>query len=553
MINELKITPLGGVGETGALNCMVYESEKEAIVVDCGTMFPDQEILGFNIIIPDFSYLESIRHKLKALVLTHGHEDHIGATPFLLQKLDLPVYATPFTMELIKEKLGEIPPLSKPILKTFRPGEKITIGNFKIESIFVNHSIIDAAAIAIATPSGYVLHLTDWKIDKTPLNDKVIDLKKFERLGKEGVVLLLGDSTNASHEGATLSETEVNKQLLKICSNHKGRIIVALFSSNIRRVQGLANIAKKLGRTLALVGRSMRENTIIARQLGELNFNGINVLDIEDTKNLPPHKVMVLATGTQGEPRSVLSRMAAGEFRPFQVGTGDLVLFSSKVIPGNEINTGHVVNNLCRRGAKVINESFHDIHASGHAHQNEIKHIFKLTKPKHFVPIHGDYRFLVKHAEFAEKCGIKKKNIFVIDNGQSLHLKKGEMSLGATVSVGRDFVDSDGIGDVSDILVRDRKHLAQTGIVVCVIMIDHTTGELVKGPELIHKGFLEEQGNKILFDKAKKAVLTHINELGLETKTDLIQIQEEVRISLRRFFRKNLDRKPVVIPIIQEV
>lgn len=550
---SLTATPLGGVGEIGALNCMVYETEREAIVVDCGSMFPDEETLGVDLIIPDFSYLRQIRHKLKGVVFTHGHEDHIGALPFLLQEFDLPVYATPFTAGLIEQKLEEYPTIRRRRLHRFNPGEAMAVGSFRIDTIFVNHSILDACCLVIETPSGPVVHLTDWKIDKTPIDGRAIDLKKFSATGKKGVLALFSDSTNVLEAGRTISEIEVKRQLKKICAGHKGRIVVTLFSSNIHRVQALADVAKDLGRSLALVGRSMRENTTLARRLGRLSLDGVDIPDVEETHGLRPHQVMCLVTGTQGEPRSVLSRMAFDQFKPFRIQEGDLVLFSSKIIPGNERNIYSVINNLCRSGARVLYESVHEIHTSGHAHQDELCEILKRLRPKYFIPIHGQYRHLMRHAELARKWGVKEKNALVIENGTPVIFDKKGVHLGSKIQTGRVFVDGKGVGDVGDLVLHDRRQLAETGMMICILMIDRTSGEIVRGPELISRGFIEEEETGSLLAEAKKAVLEAIGSFNLSTRTDMVEVQEEVRIALRRFFKKKLERKPVVIPVIMEV
>lgn len=553
MGKKIKVTPLGGVGQIGSLNCMVYETDHEAIVVDCGSMFPDYETLGVDLIIPDFAYLRQIQHKLKALVLTHGHEDHAGATPFLVQEIPLPIYGTPFTIALIKRKLKEYPLPKTPKMHVFEPGDTLKIGSFEIETIFVNHSIIDSVALAIKTAAGTLAHVTDWKIDKTPLDGKESNLKKFSQLGKKGILALLSDSTNADQPGKTLSEKEVLTQIKKICQKHPGRIVITLFASNIQRIQGLARIAKNLGRTLALVGRSMHENTQLARDLGSLNFSGVNVVDVEETHHLKPNKVMILATGTQGETRSVLSRMAVNQFKPFKIQKGDLILFSSKIIPGNEKNIFNMINHLCRRGAQVIYESIHDIHTSGHAHQDELKTLVKRLKPKYFIPVHGEYRHLLKHAQLAEQWGVKNQNILMIENGKSLVFEKKKASVADGVPAGRVFVDGRGVGDVSEMVVRDRRHLSDMGIVICVLMIDRIHGEILRGPDLISRGFIEEDENPEILDGAKKVITDLLEAFNFEARTDMLEVQEEVRLALRRYFRRELDRKPVVIPVILEM
>lgn len=553
MIRKLKVTPLGGVGEIGALNCMVYETEAAAVVVDCGSMFPENENPGVDLIIPDFTYLHTIKRKLKGIVFTHGHEDHCGATPYLLKEIDLPVYATPFTLELIRSKLKEFPPPKTPKLNRFIPGETLHLSPFEIETVYINHSIIDATSLAFKLDGGYVVHLTDWKIDKTPLGGKTTDLKKFKSFTREGVIALLGDSTNADRPGHTLSEREITRQIKKIASHHRGRIIITLFSSNMERVQELINIGRDLKRNVAFVGRSMHENTAIARSIGRLSLEGVNVVDVEQTRGMPDDRVLLLVTGTQAEPGSVLSRIAHDEFKPFKIRRGDLVLFSSRNIPGNEKNISNMINHLCRRGAKVLYEPDYDIHTSGHAHQEELKTILETLKPTYFIPIHGEYRHLVKHAELAVASGVKPGNVFIIENGRTLQLQKNSAVLDGHAPVGRVFIDGKGIGDVSQVVIRDRRHLADTGFVLCILMINRATGEVMRGPELISRGLTSEEESHDLISRAKKSVAKLITDLNAEVRTDPAELQEEVRVTLQRFFRKELDRKPVVIPVIMEV
>lgn len=551
MTQRIKITPLGGVGEVGALNCMVYEIDEEAIIVDCGSQFPDDEAMGVDLIIPDFSYLRTIRHKLKGVVFTHGHEDHIGATPFLLKEFKLPIYGSRFTLGLIRNKIEEHTQVKHPKYNYFIPGESFHIGSFEIETIFVNHSIIEASAIIIHTPQGALVHLTDWKIDRTPVSGEMTNVKRFSEIGKKGVLAMFSDSTNIEQAGATLSEKEVMKQLKKICAKHPGRILITLFASNIQRVQELGKLAKSLGRKLALVGRSMHQNTELAREIGSMSFEGVEILDVEQTKDLKPHEVLVLVTGSQGEERSALSRMAFDQFKPFKLGEGDLVLFSSKIIPGNERNVFNVINHLYRRGVSVLYKSAVEIHTSGHAKRDELAEAIKRFKPKYFIPVHGEYRQLVKHSELAVETGVKKERAFVIENGQSLMAEAGEIFFGDVAPTGRVFVD--GSGDVSSMIVRDRRALATTGIVVCTVMIDRSTGEIVREPEIILHGVLDEKENPDTVEKIKKEVLNTISSLNQEARTDLLQMQEEIRIAIRRFFRKLMDKKPVVIPVVLEV
>lgn len=552
MISTIKITPLGGVGEIGALNCMVYENDHDAIIVDCGSQFPDDDDLGIDLIIPDFSYLKEIRHKLRGLVLTHGHEDHIGAVPFLLREFDLPVYGTAFTLGLVRRKLLEHAGV-KAQFHLVKQGDFFEVGPFELESLYINHSIIDAMAVAIHTSQGVVMHLTDWKIDKHSLDGRCTDLKRFSQLGKKGVLALLCDSTNVDQPGSTLSEREVAKQIKKICSKHQGRILVTLFASNIHRVQSLAHIAQSLGRKLAFLGRSMKENTTLARELGQLKLDGLEILDIEEAQGLPDKELMVLATGSQGEERAALSRIAYNQFKAFQLRDGDMVLFSSKIIPGNEKNIFGVIDNLYRSGARVLYESVHEMHTSGHAHQEELKEAIKRLKPKHFIPIHGAYHHLVKHRNLAIKAGVKLDHAIVIENGQPLIFDGGFAYPDEPVKIGRIFVDGRGVGDVNELVMRDRRQLADTGIITCVLMIDRLTGEIVRGPDFVSRGFAHSKENPDLFDRAKQHLLKGLQKFEREDWTNSSRVQEEVRVNLRQFFKKELERKPVVIPIVLEI
>lgn len=552
-LKNIKITPLGGVGEAGALNCMVYESEDSAFLIDCGLQFPDDETLGVDLIIPDFTYLETIRHKLKGLVLTHGHEDHIGAVPFLLREFDLPVYGTPFTLGLIRNKLSEHSDVKTNKFHSFEPSDRFVVGDFELEAMFVNHSIVGACALAVHTPYGAIVHLTDWKIDHTPVAGPTTDLKRFSKLGKEGVIALFSDSTNAEQPGATISEKEVIKRITKICSAHKGRILVTLFASNILRVQELGRLAKKLGRKLALVGRSMKNNTELARSLSILSFDGVELIDIEETRDMDPAKVMVLVTGSQGEERSALSRMAFNQFKLFKLGEGDLVLFSSKTIPGNETSVFTVIDHLYRRGTEVIYKAASEIHTSGHAKRDEMAEAIKRLHPRYFVPIHGEYRHLVKHIELAVETGVNKDRALLIENGQTLLLSDRGLELGGVVPTGRVFIDGHGMGDVDSVVLRDRRQLSTTGLVMCVVMIDRATGEIVRAPEIICRGVFEESEHPDLSNDASKEVMAALLETDKETRTDLHEMQEEVRLVTRRFFRRKLDKKPVVVPVVLEV
>jgi ribonuclease J len=547
----LSIIPLGGLGEIG-MNMMVYEFDDDLIIVDAGLMFPDQEMLGIDVVIPDFTYLKENASKIRGIVITHGHEDHIGALPYLLSVLNAPVYATPLTIGLISAKLKE---WNIPRVEMFpvRPRESITLGVFKVEFIRVTHSIVDGAALGITTPVGRIVHTGDFKIDQTPVDGERTDIQKLGEYGDSGTLALLSDSTNAERPGYTLSEKVVGKAFDEIFSMKKSRIIVATFSSNIHRIQQAIDAARLSGRKVFLSGKSMTKNTQIAAELGYIKLPSDIIAKLDTVNNYPDQEVVIMTTGSQGEPLSALFRMAIDEHKQVKIKEGDTVLLSSRVIPGNEKAISRIINHLFRRGAEVIYERVSDIHVSGHASQEELKMMINLVRPKFFIPIHGEYRQLLHHARIAEGLEIKKENIALIENGDILQLKEDLLEKRGKVSAGRVFIDGKGVGDVADFVLRDRRHIGQDGIIVLIIGIDKVTGEVVSGPEIISKGFVSEEEAYGLFAELKILVLKLLGELNQETKSEWIVVEGLVKKTLGKFIFKQIERKPMIIPIILEL
>ncbi len=552
MTDKLKIIPLGGLGEIG-LNMMAFEYEDTIIVVDCGLMFPEDYMLGIDIVIPDVSYLIENKDKVKAFFITHGHEDHVGALPFVLKEVNAPIYATMLTIGLIENKLNEHNLLKQTTFESVRPRDVVEVGPFSVEPIRVCHSIVDAVSYAITTPIGTVIHTGDFKIDQTPVDGELLDFARFSDYGEKGVLALLSDSTNVESEGYSLSESKVGEYLDEIFSNTTGRIIVAAFSSNIHRMQQVINTCKKYGRKLAVNGRSMIANIRIARSLGYLSVPDGVIVDVEELKELHPERVALLTTGSQGEPMSVLIRMAMDSHKHLKIDKGDTVILSSKFIPGNEKAISNMMNHLYRRGAEVIYEKVSEVHVSGHGSQEELKAMLNMTKPKCFVPVHGEYRHLVRHARLAMKTGVKEENVVVAEDGNVIELTKDGIAINGEVDSGRVFVDGKGVGDVGDMVLKDRRHLSRDGMVMALIALDSKTGDVLYGPDIVTRGLIFEEESEHLLDGAREAVEIALMEANKEVKTDTAVLTEEVRLALRRFFNKSLERKPVILPMVVEV
>ncbi len=549
----LEVVPLGGLGEFG-MNMLALTWADTTIVVDAGVMFPDPELPGVDRIIPDLSYLEA-RGPAAALVLTHGHEDHIGGVPHVLPYIDGPVYGTPFTLALVEPKLEEHGLDRADSLRAVRPGARVDIGPFTIEFIRVTHSMPDCVALAIHTPAGTIVHTGDFKIDQTPIDGEHFDVHRFAELGRDGVLALFADSTNVDRPGFTGSETEVVEAFEEIFTSASGRLVVAAFSSSIYRMQILVDLASQFDRKVAFVGRGMVENSQIAQRLGCLSIPaGLQIRDA-DVPGYPAQDVLCLTTGSQGEPYSALSRIAIDDHRHVKVGDGDTVVLSAREIPGNEKAIGRVINHLARRGARVIHEGLKHVHVSGHASVEELKLMLSLVRPRYFVPIHGEYRQLARHAQVAARVfagRAPRPEIFVLENGDVLHLDAEGARLAGKAPVGRILIDGTLTGEIGDEVLRDRRHLAEDGLVVPVLAINRQTGALEGVPDIITRGFVMEDAQALLADGAR--VLSDvIEQSSLEERTDQGLIKEKLRLELRRFLRKRSGRRPFVLPVIMEI
>lgn len=546
----LKIIPLGGLEQIG-MNITAFEYEDSIIVVDCGLSFPGDEMLGIDLVIPDISYLKEHSDKVKGFVITHGHEDHIGALPYALKEINVPVYATKLTMGLIENKLKENV-LPRPVKrKVVKYGQSVNLGCFRVEFIRTNHSISDAAALAIFSPAGTVIHTGDFKVDFTPVNGKTIDLQRFAELGKKGVLALMCDSTNVMKPGYTMSEKTVGRTFDEIfADNAKSRIIVATFASNVDRVQQVINSAEKYGRKIVVEGRSMVNVISTATELGYLSVPKHIMIDMEEMQNYPPEKLVLITTGSQGEAMAALSRMAASIHRKVSIAPGDTVIFSSRPIPGNEKSVSKVINELAEKGAKVIEQ---DTHVSGHASQEEIKLIYALTKPKYAIPVHGEYRHLKYHAELAQELGIPKENTIVLSSGDMLEITEEKAMLVGKVQAQGIMVDGLGVGDVGNIVLRDRQHLSENGLIIIVLTLEKYTNQLLAGPDIVSRGFVYVRESEYLIDEAKSIVYAALERCLDNNVSDWSKIKTEVKDSLSDYLWKKMKRNPMILPIIMEV
>lgn len=550
-MEPLRIIPLGGLGEFG-LNMMLLEHGDSAIAIDCGLMFPGADLLGIDLVIPDVNYLLERQNKLKAIVLTHAHEDHIGALPYILKHLSVPIFGTRLTLGLLANKLKEHDLDDTADIREITAGQPWDIAPFRIEGIRVTHSLMDCLALAIETPMGTVIHTGDFKIDNTPMEGEMFDFQRFAAYGEKGVLLLLSDSTNVERSGYTPSEREVGGNLEQIIQHSTGKVLVSTFSSSIPRIQQVIDISERSGRRVVLSGRSMIRNSQVASELGYLHLPRNFMTENERWHDLPSHQLTFLTTGSQGEPLSVLHRVALDDHKTIKVAPGDTVILSSKFIPGNEKTISNLINHLYRRGAEVHYEKVSEIHVSGHASQEELKTMLQLTRPRYFVPIHGEYRHLVRHRRLAQDVGLPEENCFILEDGDVLELTAHGAHKVEPIRVGRVFVDGKGVGDVGDVVIRDRRHLSEDGMVLAVMAIHQQSGELVAGPDLISRGFMREEEGEEILEQARKVVLETLSEINRETRTDPAELQEEVRKALRRYFRKRLERHPVVLPYIIE-
>lgn len=551
MDNILSVIPLGGLEEIG-MNMTVLEYGDDMIVIDAGLMFPKEDMLGVDFVIPDFSYVLDNREKLRGILLTHGHEDHTGALPFLLKSVNVPVYGTPLTIGLVKEKLKEHR-LDSVELISKMPREVVELGVFSVEFIRVTHSIVDGVGFGITTPVGRIVHTGDFKLDPTPVDGQLMDFHKFAEYGERGTVLLLSDSTNAEKGGYTFSEKEVRRAFEDVFAEAKGRIIMSTFASNIHRIQQAIDVAVMFNRKVILSGRSIVSNAQIALDLGYLRIPEHTWLKIEDLKNLNDNEVVIITTGSQGEPMSVLSRIAIDEHKTIKIKEGDVVILSAKVIPGNENSIGRIINHLFRRGADVIYEKVSEIHVSGHASKEELKLMLNLVKPKHFMPVHGEHRHKVYHARLAEKTGIPKSHIFILDNGEVLEISDEGVAMNGKVTSGRIFVDGKGVGDVEDMVLRDRRRLAHDGIVIVILAIEKLTGAIVSGPDIISRGFIFEDVSQEILNDVRELVSITVKDLDSELIADKSLVQAKIRSVLKKYLRNTMERMPLIMPIIHEV
>lgn len=547
---KLKIIPLGGLEQIG-MNITAYEYEDSIIIVDCGLAFPEDDMLGIDLVIPDVSYLKDNVEKVKGFIITHGHEDHIGALPYILRELNVPVYATKLTIGVIDNKLKEHNLLKTTKRKVIKYGQSVNLGQFRVEFIRVNHSIADAAALAIFTPVGTLIHTGDFKVDYTPMFSDTIDLQRFAELGKKGVLALLADSTNVERPGFTMSERMVAKTFDTIfAENMNHRLIVATFASNVDRVQQIIYTAEKYDRKVVIEGRSMVNIMTTAEELGYITIPDNIMIDIEQIKNYPDEKLVLITTGSQGEAMAALSRMANSTHRKVSITPGDVVILSSHPIPGNEKSVSKIINELTRKGARVITQ---DTHVSGHACQEEIKLIYALTKPKFAIPLHGEYHHRVTHGQLAQGMGVEKENVFILSSGDVLELDADKGSVTDHVVAQGIFVDGLGVGDVGNIVLRDRQHLSENGLLIVVLTMGKATGELLAGPDIVSRGFVYVRENENLMEEAREVVLDALDRCMAKNMTDWGRIKTTMKDALSEYIWKKMKRNPMILPIIMEV
>jgi ribonuclease J len=548
----LKIIPLGGLGEIG-LNMMVYEYDDVIFIVDSGLMFPEDYMLGVDYVIPDMEYIRTNKAKVHAIILTHAHEDHIGALPFLLKEVQVPVYATAFTLGIVRNKLEEHDILATTDLYEISPRDTLRIGPFELEFIRVCHSVVDGVGLAVKTPVGTIIHTGDFKIDHTAQDDLKTDVGRFAQWGETGILALLSDSTNVEKEGYTISAKQIGDSLARLAENCSGRIIVALFASNITRIQKVVNIAVGLGRKVAFNGRSIELSVRIAKELGFLKIPTDMEVEIDAIDDLLDNEIVMIMTGSQGEPMSALARMAAGTHKQITIKPEDTILLSSKFIPGNEKAITNIINNLYRRGADVIYEKISAIHVSGHAFQEELKLMINLVKPRYFIPIHGEFRHLTLHSRLAQQVGIPKKRVVVAQNGNVIEFAKHGIAINEVIPTGKVLVDGKGIGDVGRSVLKERHSLSKEGLVVVNMAFDEETGIIVYGPEIVSRGFVFETETGHLLRDAECVVLESVEEIGPEVANRIDKIRHEVRRALRQYFFYAIGRRPVILPFFTEI
>jgi ribonuclease J len=549
---KLLIIPLGGIGEIGK-NMTVVQYDKDILVIDAGLMFPEEEMLGIDIVIPDITYLVENKENIRGIIITHGHEDHIGALPYVLQQINAPLYGTKLTMGLVDGKLKETKFKRNIAMNVVKPPATVKIGNFMVDFIRVNHSIPDAVGLAIHTPLGVICHTGDFKLDQTPVDGRTADLHKFAELGSRGVLVLMSDSTNAEREGYTMSEKVVGNTIEDIFRTAPGRIIVATFASNIHRIQQIFDSAHKFNRKVSVVGRSMVNVVNIALDLGYLSIPKDLLMELDELARLPKERVVIITTGSQGEPMSALTRMAMSEHKKVEIVPGDTVMISATPIPGNEKFVARTIDHLFKQGANVIYEAISGVHVSGHASQEELKLMLNLVRPKFFVPVHGEYRHLIHHAQLAKQVGIPDENIFIAENGRILEFTQDTAKMTGRVTAGKVLVDGLGVGDVGNIVLRDRKQLSQDGILIVVVTIDRETAEVVAGPDIISRGFVYVRESEELMEQAREKVKQALKKCQEEEISEWSTIKSQVRDSLGKFLFEQTRRRPMILPIIMEV
>jgi ribonuclease J len=548
----LKLIPLGGLGEIG-LNMMAVEYGDTIFVIDAGLMFPEAYMLGVDYVIPDMDYLRQNRSRLSGLILTHAHEDHIGALPFLLKEINVPIFGTPFTLGIVRHKLEEHDLLASTSLHEVLPREQLKIGPFEVEFIRVNHSIVDGVGLAIRTPVGMVVHTGDFKMSHTTMDGMLTDVNRFAQIGEEGVLALLSDSTNVEKEGHTISSHEIGAELARITDAAHGRIIVALFASNIARIQQIVNIAQTRGRKIIFNGRSIEVSVSIARKLGYLNIpNGMEI-DIDELSTYPDDEVILVTTGSQGEPMSALARMSAGTHRQIKIHSADTVVLSSKFIPGNEKAIGNIINNLYRQGADVVYEKISNIHVSGHAFREELKMMISLTKPMFFMPVHGEYRHLVLHTRLAREMGIPDDHLILAQNGQVIELNENSFQIRNSICAGRVLIDGKGIGDVGRSVLKERRVLSEEGLVVVNMAFDEETGIVVYGPDIVSRGFVFETETGYLLQDAQCVILEIVEDITPDVPGRVDKIRARLQTALRQYFFYTIGRRPVILPFLVEI
>jgi len=548
----LKIIPLGGLGEIG-LNMMVFEYGDSAFIVDAGLMFPEDYMLGIDYVIPDMNYIKQIKSNVSGVVLTHAHEDHIGAVPYLLKEMNLPIYGTPFTLGVVRKKLEEHGLFLPVSLNQISPRSILKLGDFELEFIRVCHSAVDGVGIAIKTPLGLVIHTGDFKISHTTTAGMITDVNKFAQYGEKGVLALLSDSTNVEREGYTISDQEIGDTLGRISTGRKGRIIIGLFASSITRIQQVIEIAQAINRKVIFNGRSIETSVNIAKELGYINILEGTEIDIEQISEFPDEEIIIITTGSQGEPMAALARMASGTHKQIKIKKEDTVILSSKFIPGNERAITKIINDLYRRGADVIYEKISQIHVSGHAFQEELKLMINLTRPKYFIPIHGEYRHLILHSRLAEQVGIAKENILLAENGQIIKFDENGGKVQDSIITGRVLIDGKGVGDVGRSVLKERRDLSEDGLVIVNMALDEETGIVTFGPEIVSRGFVFETETGHLLEDAKCVILEIVEEIGPEVDDRAGKIRSKISKALRKYFFFTIKRRPVILPFILEV